>query len=75
MFAAARQWAGADEIEVVVPDPPTVAALSLAIARQYPALAGLLRHAVFAVNAEYVSAEALLSAQDEVACIPPVSGG
>lgn len=35
----------------------------------------LLRSTRFAVNCEYVAPETLVSDGDELACIPPVSGG
>jgi molybdopterin synthase catalytic subunit/molybdopterin synthase sulfur carrier subunit len=67
--------AGADSIDIDVEEPPTVGRLRAALAARLPPLANLLRHALFAVNAEYVSSETLLAPTDEVACIPPVSGG
>ena len=75
LFAAAKQLAGAEAIDVEVPEPPTVAALRAAMEARIPALSPLLRHAMFAVDAEYVSQNTVLTADSDVACIPPVSGG
>jgi molybdopterin converting factor small subunit len=49
--------------------------LRQAIAEQYPALADLVAHALFAVNADYASDAIPIPAEAELACIPPVSGG
>jgi molybdopterin converting factor subunit 1 len=75
LFALARQQAGRDRLPVEVHERATVADLRVALAAQYPDLAGLLPHVMFAVNADYADSEAVLSEQDEIACIPPVSGG
>ena len=75
LFAVARQLAGRSTAEVELPADATVAELRAALAEQYPALAGAVGSVVFAVNAEYVDDRAKLAADDEVACIPPVSGG
>lgn len=75
LFAAARQFAGSESVEVTLPEQATVADLRLALEQQVPALAGLLKHALFAVNTEYVSSQSLIPPDAEIACIPPVSGG
>jgi molybdopterin converting factor subunit 1 len=75
LFAAAKQAAGADEIEVELPDPATVSALRIALASRFPQLAPLLRAALFAVDAEYGTDATRLASDSEIACIPPVSGG
>jgi molybdopterin synthase catalytic subunit len=70
LFAMLRERAGADEVEVELPDGARVAdALE-----RLGDLAGGMR-LVMAVNREYASADAPLSADDELALIPPVSGG
>jgi molybdopterin converting factor subunit 1 len=75
MFAAAKQMAGADSVAVEVDEPVTIDRLRTALVAQVPALAGIMRHAIFAINTDYVSSQAIISPRDEVACIPPVSGG
>jgi molybdopterin synthase catalytic subunit len=70
LFAALRERAGSGDVEVEVPEDAVVGDV-------WPALAlgdepvGLL----FAVNREYAERAQSLSAGDEVAVIPPVSGG
>ncbi len=70
LFAALRERAGSDELELELPDGALVAD---ALERM-GALTGDLR-TVMAVNREYASAETVLHTGDELALIPPVSGG
>jgi len=72
LFAALRERAGADALELELPDGACVAdALAAPAVRD---LAGDLS-LVLAVNREYAAPDAPLSAGDELALIPPVSGG
>jgi molybdopterin synthase sulfur carrier subunit len=75
LFAAARQLAGQETIPVEVESPATLQQLRTALERQCPPLAILLPHIRFAVNAQYADEQQLVTEADEVACIPPVSGG
>lgn len=75
VFALARQLVGQDSVAVDLPPAATVAALRKVLADQYPALAGLVPHALFAVNAQYAPDASAIPAGAEVALIPPVSGG
>ncbi len=75
LFAVARELAGVDYVEVSVPIGGTVAELRSALAAQVPTLAGILPQVLFAVGSNYVPDATPLSADVEVACIPPVSGG
>jgi MoaE-MoaD fusion protein len=70
LFAMLRERAGSDELELDLPDGALVAdALA-----QVEHIAGGLP-LVVAVNREYVKDDAPLAAGDELALIPPVSGG
>lgn len=53
----------------------TVGQLREAIRKQYPVLVPTLERVVFAVNSAYASDQTVVSPSDEIACIPPVSGG
>ena len=75
LFAVAKQLVGSDTASVELPAEPTVADLRTALARDFPALEVTLASVVFAVNAEYATDQTRLSTTDEIACIPPVSGG
>ena len=75
MFAAARQLAGAPTIDVELPAAATVAQLRAAILERFPNLQPLQHHLLFAVNTQYAHDDTNLGESDEIACIPPVSGG
>ena len=75
LFAALADAAGARETTLEVPDGLPVEALRERIVAALPALGTIGPNVVFAVNAEYASANVLLHDGDEVALIPPVSGG
>jgi molybdopterin synthase catalytic subunit len=70
LFAGLRERAGADEIELSLPDGASVGD---AIAQLDDVVDGV--PVVMAVNQEYAAADAPLRAGDELALIPPVSGG
>jgi molybdopterin converting factor subunit 1 len=75
LFAFAKQAAGAESIELTVPDAATVADVRQALLAAVPDLVPAAKHLLFAVNTEYASDAKAISTNDEVACIPPVSGG
>ncbi|MBA4186782.1 MAG: molybdopterin converting factor subunit 1 [Planctomycetaceae bacterium] len=75
LFAAARDHAGADSVSVELPAGATVAALHTELSRQLPALTPLLARSAIAVNHDFAEDSLVLSPGDEVAIIPPVSGG
>jgi molybdopterin converting factor subunit 1 len=76
LFAMVREVAGYDEITLTLPDAiPTVGELRAAMLQQYVGLAALLPFCQVAVNQEIAGDEQVLQAQDEVAILPPFSGG
>jgi len=75
LFAVARQLAGADAVEVSLPDAPTAADLRRALAEQWPALAPLVPHMMVAIGSSYADEQTKIPAGADLACIPPVSGG
>lgn len=70
LFAGLRERAGAAELELELPD----GALVRDALEQMQALTDGVR-VVMAVNREYADPDAVLHSGDEVALIPPVSGG
>jgi molybdopterin synthase sulfur carrier subunit len=72
-FGIAKDILGGRQCEIELPGN-TVAALRTALVGRYPALAGL-RSLMIAVNSEYAEDGVLLEERDEIALIPPVSGG
>lgn len=75
LFAAARQAAGCDRLEVDMPRGSTIGQLRRRLAEEVPQLCGLVERVMFAIDAEYATDREEIPAHAEVACIPPVSGG
>jgi MoaE-MoaD fusion protein len=76
LFAILRERAGRDELELELPDGATVEQ-ALEALRGEPGLAEPLERmrVAMAVNREYAAPDTTLSAGDELALVPPVSGG
>lgn len=75
LFAILRERAGAAEVSKEIQDGSTVAQLWESLQRDYPKLAGPTFRLLYAVNQTYVTPEEILKDGDELAIIPPVSGG
>lgn len=76
LFANLAETCGARQIELSdLPQPLTAALVIDAFISRYPQLDPMRDSIMFAVNAEYVSADHPVMPCDEVALIPPVSGG
>jgi molybdopterin converting factor subunit 1 len=76
LFAILRERAGRDSVEIELPEGATVGDAFARLA-ETPGLAELVERMPLrmAVNREYASAGTLISAGDELAVIPPISGG
>lgn len=75
LFAALRERAGSARIRLEgLPDELDVAGLKREVANRLPEL-GDLSHVACVVGTEYVQDDTRLSTGDEVAFLPPVSGG
>lgn len=74
-FASLRERLKAREAERTLADGATVADLWAALCQERPDLQPLSASISFAVNREYVERDHVLADGDEVALIPPVSGG
>ena len=74
-FATYREITGLRETKVEVSEGATLAALLARVFEAYPKLAGLRGPMLLAVNQEFADPEAELRAGDEVALLPPISGG
>ena len=75
LFAAARESAGGDSIEIELPTTATVADVRQALMERLPPARELLARSMFAINCDYAANDTRLEPDTEVACIPPVSGG
>ncbi|MEK6712060.1 MAG: molybdopterin converting factor subunit 1 [Nitrospinota bacterium] len=74
-FAWAREVAGGEEISVELPEGGTVADLRERLEARFPVLAGRMESIAVSVNQEFAGDSARIRAGDEVALIPPISGG
>jgi molybdopterin synthase catalytic subunit len=75
LFAGARDAVGERELALELAEGATVAEALRHLAGRYPRLGALLSSLRVAVNREYVGGDHRLQADDELAVIPPVSGG
>ena len=75
LFARLREIAGASEMRREVADGATAHDAWTALATEFPALAEYGRSVSCAVNEEYSRMTTPLRDGDEVAFLPPVSGG
>lgn len=75
LFAAAKELAGTDVLEVEVPDGANVADLRRAVVAMAPSLATIVRHSLWAMGTAYVGDDVEVQANADIALIPPVSGG
>lgn len=74
MFGIARDIAGSGNIKISLEDNANVGNLMDLLKDSYPKLSGL-KSFLIAVNNEYAKEEVKLGPNDEIAVIPPVSGG
>jgi molybdopterin synthase catalytic subunit len=75
LFAIQRELAGTREVALELDPPATIEDAWAALVDRYPVLAPGRAAIRFALNSEYAPAETTLGDGDEVAMIPPVSGG
>jgi molybdopterin converting factor subunit 1 len=75
LFASFREAVGTTKLDWEAPGGSTVADVLADIRARYPALGPAADKAMVAVNQEYVTASLVLNDGDEIALIPPVSGG
>lgn len=74
-FASIADLAGARQVSVEPDGDMTVGSLRRKLERDRPRLAGKLAKCAAAVNQDVVGADRILKDGDEVAFLPPVSGG
>ena len=74
LFGAAADRAGTREMRVVAGEM-TLDELWSLLAERYPDLSPMRDTLAFAVNGEYAGGDSRVAGGDEVAVLPPVSGG
>jgi molybdopterin converting factor subunit 1 len=75
LFAAFREAVGQNELSYEAPDGATAGAVVSRLSSEYPRLGSAVKNAMLAANLEYVGPDHQLHDGDELALIPPVSGG
>ena len=75
LFARLAELAGTRDAEVEIGEGLTAGDAFRLLARSHPSIAPFEARVMYAVNREYVEASSPLSEGDELALIPPVSGG
>ena len=75
LFGAAREAAGAKELSLVLPADARVSEVWAQLAADHPALEPFENRLAVSVNLEISAFDARLEDGDEVAFLPPVSGG
>jgi len=74
-FASIREIVGAYELVVDLPEGSTLNQLLRDLCERFPRLQALGGSLLFSVNREYAAIDTTLTEEDDVALIPPVSGG
>jgi molybdopterin converting factor subunit 1 len=74
-FAGQRDMTGRAEERIALDDAATIGTLWELLVARYPKLAGYTGRILYAVNQEFGTRETELHHDDEVAFVPPVSGG
>lgn len=76
LFAGLAEAAGSSVVTLEMnASERTVGAIREKLAKQYPAMKDLLEKSMIAINQEYATAADSVQESDEIAFIPPVSGG
>jgi molybdopterin converting factor subunit 1 len=75
LFGAAADRAGTRKVELEIEEGSTLAEVWPLLAERYPDLSAMRDTLAFAVNGEYARMDGRVGPGDEVAVLPPVSGG
>lgn len=74
-FGAARDAVGTEEASFTTASPASVLTIKKAVFSRYEALSVFAKSLMVAVNEEYATDETMIKNLDEIAFLPPVSGG
>jgi molybdopterin converting factor subunit 1 len=75
LFAILREIVGEREITITVPTGITVNHLNNEILKKYPQLKSFSNIFVTSVNCRVTTGDTIITSKDEIALLPPVSGG
>jgi molybdopterin converting factor subunit 1 len=74
-FASLADVVGSREVELDASEYPDVGSIFSRFEKDFPKMAEYRRAVMYAVNSEYASPETAVKDGDEIAFLPPVSGG
>ena len=75
LFANLRELVGEKQITITVPSGVTVGYLNNEILKKYPQLKSFSNKFVTSVNCKVTTGNTIITSSDEIALLPPVSGG
>lgn len=75
LFANLRELVGEREITITIPGGVTVSYLNNEILKKYPQLKSFSNKFVTSVNCKVTTGNTVITSSDEIALLPPVSGG
>lgn len=75
LFAILREKTGVDRLEIIIDKNTDVSTIIREIGSRFPVIKGFLSKCAVAVNGRIVDLKENLTEGDEVAILPPVSGG
>ncbi|KAL2630847.1 hypothetical protein R1flu_015533 [Riccia fluitans] len=75
LFARARELVGRSQVDLAVKEGATTAECVAELTKQFPALEIMRNSVVVALNFDYVTEPVMVKEGDEMAIIPPISGG
>lgn len=75
LFALMREKAGTDTVRLDLPEGSQVTHVVTQLMAQYPSLEAYAEQARYALHMDFVDSDTPVSEGDELALIPPVSGG
>lgn len=75
LFGAAADRAGTRKVQLELEEDSTLAEVWPLLVERYPDLSSMRDTLAFAVNGEYARMDGRVGPGDEVAVLPPVSGG
>jgi molybdopterin converting factor small subunit len=75
MFAILKEATGKNDIIIMLPKGGTVDMLKRKMLEEYPCLLSFDGQFMISVNHKAVSGNTIVTTEDEIAALPPVSGG
>ena len=74
-FAWAYEVTGSEEIEIEIKESGKVSDLRESLSEKFPEFMGRMESIAVSINQEFAGEGSIISASDEIALIPPISGG